>query len=152
MESLFLKSVIAEFRSSGLEEATFGDVSGNLSSFSWILVTNFSTLALKFTFELNVINNLTGLLVEKLSQFCQLCYFRLFSHAAVFSPRLRTRAPAVKRKRYGKGQSTEVCKPARTTVNVVDKTPSYVKPGFQFYTFLPMKIEWYNLRTDLPRT
>ena len=28
MESLFLKSVIAEFRSSGLEEATFGDVSG----------------------------------------------------------------------------------------------------------------------------
>ena len=27
MEGLFLKSVIAEFRSSGLEEATFGDVS-----------------------------------------------------------------------------------------------------------------------------
>ena len=93
MESLFLKSVIAEFRSSGLEEATFGDVSGIPSSFSWILVTNFSTLALKFTFELNVVDNLTGLLsawskyihrflrgVEKLSQFCQLCYFRPFSH------------------------------------------------------------------------
>ena len=27
MEGLFLKAVIAEFRSSGLEEATFGDVS-----------------------------------------------------------------------------------------------------------------------------
>ena len=93
MESLFLKSVIAEFRSSGLEEATFGDVSGIPNSFSWILVTNFSTLALKFIFELNVIDTLTGLLstwskyihrvlrgVEKLSQFWQLCYFRLFSH------------------------------------------------------------------------
>ena len=34
MESLFLKSVIAEFRSSGLEEATFGDVSGIPSCFS----------------------------------------------------------------------------------------------------------------------
>ena len=93
MESLFLKSVIAEFRSSGLEEATFGDVSGTPSSFSRILVTNFSRLALKFTFELNVIDSLTGLLstwskyihrflrgVEKLSQFCQPYYFRLFSH------------------------------------------------------------------------
>ena len=38
MEGLFLKSVIAEFRSSGLEEATFGDVSAILqvgSYFAW---------------------------------------------------------------------------------------------------------------------
>lgn len=33
MEGLFLKSVIAEFRSSGLEEATFGDVFQQLVDF-----------------------------------------------------------------------------------------------------------------------